>query len=62
MNLWPTCEFDDCESDGAPATALVPQVSAGTTVPYGWVLSCAGCLASAGGATRVDDRITLERP
>jgi hypothetical protein len=62
VSLWPSCEFDDCDSDGAPAVAIVPQVSFGMTEPYAWVLSCADCIAAAGGATRVDDRLVLVRP
>lgn len=59
MNLWPSCEFDDCESGSAPAVAVVPQVSPGMTMPYAWVLTCSDCLATAGGATRVGARIAL---
>lgn len=61
MNLWPSCEFNDCESGHPRAVALVPQVSSGASTPYAWVLSCADCIANAGGATRVDHRIALTR-
>lgn len=40
----PPCAFDDCDSDDAPAVAVVPQTSTGMTTPYRWTLSCAACL------------------
>ncbi|MFG1872059.1 hypothetical protein [Micromonospora arborensis] len=40
----PPCHFDDCESDGPPAVAVVPLTSTGMTRPYRWVMSCAPCL------------------
>ncbi|MGC4886603.1 hypothetical protein [Micromonospora sp. DT227] len=41
----PMCEFDDCDDEEAPATAVVPLTSTGMIRPYRWVLSCPACVS-----------------